>query len=99
MNIDTTHYRFLASSLTPGPETGEHLQRMRLYAQMIAEELADNGPYAKIVDRRFLEDLYRSSPLHDIGKVSVPDLILQKPGRLTPDEFEKMKKHAFKEET
>ena len=51
------------------PETGEHLQRMRRYAQMIAEELADNGPYAAIVDRRFLEDLYRSSPLHDIGKV------------------------------
>ena len=76
------------------PETGEHLQRMRRYAQMIAEELADNGPYAAIVDRRFLEDLYRSSPLHDIGKVAVPDSILQKPGRLTPEEFEEMKKHV-----
>ena len=77
------------------PETGEHLQRMRRYAQMIAEELADNGPYAAIVDRRFLEDLYRSSPLHDIGKVAVPDSILQKPGRLTPEEFEEMKKHVI----
>jgi putative two-component system response regulator len=76
------------------PETGEHLQRMRRYAQMLAEELADNGPYAAIVDRRFLEDLYRSSPLHDIGKVAIPDSILQKPGRLTAEEFEEMKKHV-----
>ena len=76
------------------PETGEHLQRMRRYAQMIADELADNGPYSEIIDGRFLEDLYRSSPLHDIGKVSVPDSILQKPGRLTPEEFEEMKKHV-----
>jgi putative two-component system response regulator len=65
------------------PETGEHLRRMRRYAQMIAEELADHGPYAKTIDGRFLEDLYRSSPLHDIGKVAVPDSILQKPGRWT----------------
>ena len=76
------------------PETGEHLQRMRRYAQLLADELADNGPYAAIVDRQFLEDLYRSSPLHDIGKVAVPDSILQKPGRLTPEEFEEMKKHV-----
>jgi response regulator RpfG family c-di-GMP phosphodiesterase len=77
------------------PETGEHLQRMRRYAQIIAEELADHGPYAATVDRRFLEDLYRSSPLHDIGKVAVPDAILQKPGPLTPEEFEEMKKHVI----
>ena len=76
------------------PETGEHLQRMRRYAQMIADELADNGPYSAVVDKRFLEDLYRSSPLHDIGKVAVPDSILQKPGQLTPEEFEEMKKHV-----
>lgn len=77
------------------PETGEHLLRMRRYAQIIAKELADNGPYALMIDERFLEDLYRSSPLHDIGKVAVPDAILQKPGRLTPEEFEEMKKHVI----
>jgi putative two-component system response regulator len=76
------------------PETGEHLQRMRRYAQSIAEELADGGPYAAMIDHRFLEDLYRSSPLHDIGKVAVPDAVLQKPGRLTAAEFEEMKKHV-----
>jgi putative two-component system response regulator len=76
------------------PETGGHLERMRRYAQMIAEELARNGTYAGLVDQRFLEDLYRSSPLHDIGKVAVPDSILQKPGRLTAGEFEKIKQHV-----
>jgi putative two-component system response regulator len=76
------------------PATGEHLQRMRRYTQIIAEELADNGPYAAIVDRQFLEDLYRSSPLHDIGKVTIADSILQKPGRLTTGEFEEMKRHV-----
>ncbi len=77
------------------PETGEHLHRIRRYAQMLAEELAGNGPYASVVDRRFLEDLYRSSPLHDLGKVAVPDAILQKPGPLTPEQFDEMKKHVL----
>jgi response regulator RpfG family c-di-GMP phosphodiesterase len=76
------------------PETGEHLHRMRYYAQSLAEELGNDGPYKDSIDERFLKDLYRSSPLHDIGKVAVPDCILQKPARLTPDEFETMKKHA-----
>ncbi|HBO43952.1 MAG TPA: two-component system response regulator [Planctomycetaceae bacterium] len=77
------------------PETGGHLRRMRRYAQLIAEELADKGPYAAIVDQRFLEDLYRSSVLHDIGKVAVPDSILQKPGPLTSAEFEAIKEHVI----
>ncbi|MDZ7618645.1 MAG: response regulator, partial [Patescibacteria group bacterium] len=51
-------------------ETGEHLQRMRHYSQRIAEELAFASPYSETVDRRFLEDLYRASPLQDIGKVA-----------------------------
>lgn len=76
------------------PETGEHLQRIRYYAQAVAEELANHGSYQHLIDEQFLKDLYRSSPLHDIGKVAVPDNILRKPGRLTPDEFEVMKKHV-----
>lgn len=76
------------------PETGEHLQRIRFYAQAVAEELGNQGPYQHVIDEQFLKDLYRSSPLHDIGKVAVPDNILRKPGRLTPEEFEVMKKHV-----
>jgi putative two-component system response regulator len=76
------------------PETGEHLCRMRYYAQRIAEELGRHGPYTHRIDDRFLRHIYRSSPLHDIGKVGVPDAILQKPGRLTSEEFELMKRHV-----
>jgi putative two-component system response regulator len=76
------------------PETGEHLERLRSYSQILAEELRSHGPYQEQVDDHFLEDLYRSSPLHDIGKVGIPDAILRKPGRLTPSEFEVMKQHT-----
>ena len=61
-------------------ETGEHVLRMRYYAQTLAVELSRRGPYTDLIDDRFLQDLYRASPLHDIGKVAVPDAILQKPG-------------------
>jgi putative two-component system response regulator len=76
------------------PETGEHLERMRDYSLILAEYLGRSGPYAELIDRRFLDNLYRSSPLHDIGKVGIPDSVLLKPGRLTSDEFEVMKRHA-----
>ena len=62
-------------------ETGEHVLRMRYYAQTLAVELSQRGKYADLIDGRFLQDLYRASPLHDIGKVAVPDAILQKPDR------------------
>jgi putative two-component system response regulator len=77
------------------PETGEHLYRMRYYAQTIATHLGRRGPYRDQIDDTFLAHLYRSSPLHDIGKVGVPDAILLKPGALTPDEFEVIKKHVL----
>jgi putative two-component system response regulator len=75
-------------------EMGGHLARMRAYSQILAEDLARSEPYAAQIDARFLEDLYRSSPLHDIGKVGIPDSILRKPGPLTADEFAVMQQHA-----
>lgn len=75
-------------------ETGEHVARLREYAQILAKELSREGPYASQIDDAFLADLYRSSPLHDIGKVGIPDSILLKPGRLTEEEFEIMKRHT-----
>ncbi|EAQ78611.1 response regulator [Blastopirellula marina] len=75
-------------------ETGEHLVRMRAYSQILAEQLHLNSEYSDEIDDAFLSDLYRSSPLHDIGKVGISDAILLKPGRLTPDEYEVMKGHA-----
>ena len=76
-------------------ETGDHLIRMRSYSQLLAERLARSGPYADQIDETFLDDLYRSSLLHDIGKIGISDAILLKPGRLTPDEFEIMKQHSI----
>ena len=77
------------------PETGEHLQRMRHYSQTIAEELSRCGPYRAQITTEFLDHLYRSTPLHDVGKVAVPDVILQKPGPLTAAERQVMKQHVL----
>lgn len=75
-------------------ETGEHLERMRNFSHILAKQLAREGPYTNEIDEGFIEDLYRSSPLHDIGKVGIPDAILQKPGPLTDEEREVMKQHC-----
>lgn len=75
-------------------ETGDHLERMRAYAQLIADDLAGRPGFADTIDADFLESLYQSTPLHDIGKVGIPDAILLKPGKLSPEEFEIMKAHA-----
>ncbi|MBN2477497.1 MAG: response regulator [Pirellulales bacterium] len=76
------------------PDAGEHLERMRQYSRILAEQLGREGPYVAQIDQAFIDDIYRSSPLHDIGKVGIPDAILLKPGRLTRDEFEIMKQHT-----
>jgi putative two-component system response regulator len=76
------------------PETGGHISRIRYYSQTLAEQLQQSGPYQAAIDERFLKDLYRGSPLHDIGKVAVSDAILRKPGKLTPEEFDAIKLHV-----
>ncbi len=76
-------------------ETGAHLERMREYCRILAEELSTRPEYRDIVDGEYVAQLYLTSPLHDIGKVGVPDRILLKPGRLTPEEFEVMKQHTI----
>jgi putative two-component system response regulator len=75
-------------------ETGEHLARIRSYAQILAEALSQEGPYAAQIDEHFLDDLYRASVLHDIGKVGIADAILLKPAPLSDEEFESMKRHT-----
>lgn len=73
-------------------ETGAHLDRMSHYAELIAQRVA---PSHGLSDE-YVEFVYKYAPLHDIGKVSVPDNILLKPGKFTPDEFEIMKTHVTK---
>ena len=92
---DVTVFALAKLSESRDPETGAHLERMRAYAQILGEHLAAEGPYADQIDEQYLQDLYRSSPLHDIGKVGIPDAILLKPGRLSAAEFDAMKAHAL----
>jgi HD-GYP domain-containing protein (c-di-GMP phosphodiesterase class II) len=73
-------------------ETGAHLDRMSHYARLIAKELAE--PYH--LDDEFIEHIFLFAPLHDIGKIGVPDTILRKPAKLTEEEFELMKSHTQK---
>jgi response regulator RpfG family c-di-GMP phosphodiesterase len=75
-------------------DTGEHLIRVRSYSQVLAAQLGRDSEYASQITAQFLNDLYRTSPLHDIGKVAISDAILLKAGRLTPQEFEIMKTHT-----
>ncbi len=74
------------------PETGYHLERMSHYSRLLAEECKSTNLYP--IDKKFIEDIFKASVLHDIGKVGVRDVILLKPGKMTNEEFEEMKKHA-----
>lgn len=76
------------------PETRRHLTRMSLYSRIIAEKLYENEAYHQIIDGEYIENIQLAAPMHDIGKVSVPDHILLKPGKLTEEEFEIMKGHT-----
>ena len=75
-------------------ETGEHVSRTSSLVKSIAENARNDGVYADKLDDRFVSELYALAPMHDVGKIVVPDDILKKPGKLTPDEFEQMKRHA-----
>ena len=76
-------------------DTGTHLERIREYSKVLATELMRCSKFEKIVDAQFVELIYLTSPLHDIGKVGIPDRILLKPGKLSTEEFEVMKQHTL----
>lgn len=75
-------------------ETGRHLERTARYVRLLAEELSRLPKYQSYLSPEYIVDLEKSAPLHDIGKVAIPDSILRKPGKLTPEEFEIIKKHC-----
>ncbi|MBI2354146.1 MAG: response regulator [Deltaproteobacteria bacterium] len=75
-------------------DTGAHLERVREYCRLLAERLGEDSPYAAYITAEFVECIQHASPLHDIGKVAIPDSILLKPHKLTSPEFEVMKTHA-----
>lgn len=77
-------------------DTGQHLERTQIYCEMLARRLMEKGAFPDQIDERFIETIYWASPLHDVGKVAVPDQVLCKRGKLTEEEFEIMKSHTLK---
>jgi putative two-component system response regulator len=78
------------------PETGAHIKRTQNYVRIMAKYLQKTAEYASYFTNDTIYSLYKSAPLHDVGKVSIPDAILLKAGKLTGDEFEVMKTHTIK---
>ena len=77
------------------PETGEHLERTRSYVRALAEQLRGHPRFKDVLDDASIEHLYKSTPLHDVGKIGVRDAILLKPGPLSKEEYEEMKRHTI----
>jgi putative two-component system response regulator len=75
-------------------ETGNHIRRTQYYVQALADRMKDHPRFKEYLTPKTIELLYKSAPLHDIGKVGIPDHILLKPGKLTPEEFDIMKTHT-----
>jgi putative two-component system response regulator len=78
------------------PETGAHLERVRTYARLLAKQLQTSPGFREPINDEFVRLIYETSPLHDIGKVAIPDAILLKPGELTATEFDVMKTHTLR---
>lgn len=74
--------------------TGQHVKNTQRYVRMIAEELYGRSLFPEELTKEYIEDLCKAAPLHDVGKIKVPDAILQKPGRLTDEEYDAMKRHT-----
>ena len=82
----------LAESRDKG--TGKHIERVQIYCRLLATCLREHPARQEKVNEAFIENIFRASPLHDIGKVAIRDSILLKPGPLTPSEFDEMKSHT-----
>lgn len=91
--MDVTIFSLAKLAESRDPETGAHLERVRQYVKIISTELKSVVGYDE-VDEEFVRLMYATSPLHDIGKVAIPDSVLLKPGQLNDHEFEIMKSHA-----
>lgn len=91
---DVTINTLASLAETRDQETGNHIVRTQYYVKLLADKLYLNGNYPEIVTPEYITMVFKTAPLHDIGKVGIPDAILLKPGKLTEDEFAIMKTHA-----
>ena len=98
LSLETRHVAIFALAKlaeSRDPETGKHLERIREYSRVIARYVASHDDFREGLAPDFAETVYLTSPLHDIGKVGIPDFILLKPGRLADAEFAVMKSHTI----
>jgi putative two-component system response regulator len=91
---DVTIQAMASLAETRDNETGNHIRRTQHYVRLLAELLRDHPRFNPFLDDDSIRQLFRSAPLHDIGKIGIADHILLKPGRFTPEEFEIMKTHT-----
>lgn len=91
---DVTILAMASLAETRDNETGNHIRRTQNYVKALSLQLRSHPRFSSYLTDQQIEVLYKSAPLHDIGKVGIPDRILLKPGKFTPDEFEIMKTHA-----
>ncbi|MGE5503800.1 MAG: two-component system response regulator [Actinomycetota bacterium] len=91
---DVTILAMASLAETRDSDTGNHIRRTQYYVRALAEKLKDHPRFAASLDDATIDMLFKSAPLHDIGKVGIPDRILLKPGRFEPHEFEIMKTHT-----
>jgi putative two-component system response regulator len=91
---DVTIMAMTSLAETRDNETGNHIRRTQLFVKRLAEHLREHPRFAHVFTERMIDLLYKSAPLHDIGKIGIPDNILLKPGKLTVEEFEVMKTHT-----
>ncbi len=75
--------------------TGQHIRKTAAYVRIILEEMKREGIYAEELTEEFMDNVINFAPLHDVGKINVPDAILNKPGKLTDEEFDMIKSHAI----
>ncbi|WP_417347537.1 HD domain-containing phosphohydrolase [Ferrimonas sp.] len=92
---DATIMSLASLAETRDNETGQHIRRTQQYVRVLAENLQTHPDFVGVLTDEVIEMIYKSAPLHDIGKVGIPDSILMKPGRLTKDEFAVMKTHTI----
>ena len=91
---DATIRAMASLAETRDNETGNHIRRTQLYVETLARHLQHHPRFKEELTDAAIETIFKSAPLHDIGKVGIPDRILLKPGKLTPEEFEVMKTHT-----
>lgn len=89
-----TIYALIKLSESRDDDTGSHIERTASFCRLLAQKIQFIPQYADVVTGTFIETIYKASPLHDIGKVGIPDSILIKPGKLTDEEFAVMKTHV-----